>query len=203
MADLYDDIIEIVLDQLDATELDPREVMDLFDIVEAVNVERKNHGRQGIVLPPALHARIRGFARNGMWKGSGKGEKPKSYLKTLYAELSRLEAKQQKSALLASNDYAAYGRSHTGANNSGDATVAAAEAIIAKAGTGSVTTLAFPRNRGQSSSVSVSSAIVRSHLPCGARPPRMRPSAPARMISHSSRFHSASRPTNLPLRRSS
>ena len=100
IAVLYEDTIEEFLAGVEGTTLDPREAMDVSEIVAAVNIERKNRGEELVALPPALHLQINEYAKQGMYKGKGrKYPRSDSFLKKWFLDAMAEMARERKEAL--------------------------------------------------------------------------------------------------------
>jgi hypothetical protein len=100
IAVLYGDSIEDFLSGLDGIELDPRDAMDLSELVAAVNVEREKLGQELVALPPAIHLQINGYAEKGMYHGMGrKYPRRRSFFEEKLLELMADEFKKRKEEL--------------------------------------------------------------------------------------------------------
>jgi hypothetical protein len=123
IAVLYDDMIEDMLASLEGMELDPRDALDVSEIVGALNVERKNHGRELVALPPALHLQINEYAGKGMYKGKGRRfPRRDSLLKKRFLDTKVEMARERKETLSKSGTV----------RNKLDASLQAAEEIAAE-----------------------------------------------------------------------
>ena len=100
IAVMYEDTIEEFLADIDGTTSDPRDAMDVSEIVAAVNIERKNRGQELVALPPALHLQINEYAKQGMYKGRGrKYPRRHSFLEERFLDAMAEMAKERKEAL--------------------------------------------------------------------------------------------------------
>lgn len=103
---LYDEIVEDMLGDWDLTTLHPRDALDMSEIVEAVNAERKLRGQELVNLPPALHRQINQYAKLGMYKGKGRDfDRPDSELKRQFIDAWKERAKERKEALQKSGEF--------------------------------------------------------------------------------------------------
>jgi hypothetical protein len=106
IAVIYDPLIEEMLAE-DWTDAHPRDLLDLSEIVAAVNAERQKHGDPRVyplvALPPDIHRRINEFAPRGMYNGKGQDfPRPQSSLRSMFLDTFADEAREQNDELLRS-----------------------------------------------------------------------------------------------------
>lgn len=109
IAVIYDPLIEEMLAE-DWADAHPRDLLDLSEIVAAVNAERQKHGDPSVyplvALPPDIHRRINEFAPRGMYNGKGQDfPRPQSSLRSMFLDTFADEAREKKELLLKTGVY--------------------------------------------------------------------------------------------------